>query len=465
MVFKTVDKLIEEVSPYYAEKTKRKEKKVLPGDLVPEGEHRLVYDSSVESLEPVYFWVLDLMEDMGFSVEKLIDNFSSSPGSGHFGEFMQRATIMQQQGSKILGDINNVVRSMLNLVYDLKEFKIRLGAYDDLKSNEKKEAALLSLKQLWMDKVDINKGNSSIKAMGLGQAGFVTLIDAFLMSKDEKDVDKIDLNDRVKRILKQRVQEFNIWVKQSETELRKRYEMEKSYLRSQVNSLKIYARWAKPYLKAAQQLEQKEQGRNPDFVKTFDTIILELTLLGKAKIDPPVELESLKGRKYYKCVLVDFYFRGIPRKVAQQSHYAFGGRAEVTFRAYALNEEELAKLNEEMEKSDLFDALSLVEGATTESIGQMQEEIDSFLNETEEKKKDVSSKDVNPFLALFGYYENNPSTSSGADKNKEKKLVEIKKENFFEKNHLRPLAAQKAKENAFDFFDYFKKAHDMASYT
>ena len=41
-----------------------------------------------------------------------------------------------------------------------------------------------------MDKVDIAKGNSSIKAMALGQAGFQTLMDAFLFVKDEKDVDK-----------------------------------------------------------------------------------------------------------------------------------------------------------------------------------------------------------------------------------------------------------------------------------
>jgi len=464
MGFQTVDKLIEEVVPYYRERAKKKEKELLPGNLVPEAEHRLVYDAVSESLEPVYFWILDLMEDMGFSVEKLIDNFSSSPGSGHFGEFGQRATIMQQQGTKILGDINNVMRSILNLIYDLKEFKIRLSAYDDLKSSEKKEAALLSLKQLWMDKVDINKGNSSIKAMGLGQVGFVTLIDAFLVAKDEKDVKELELNDRVKRILQSRIQEFNLWLKQSEIELRKRYEIEKSYLRSQVNSLKIYSRWAKPYLRTAHQLEQKEQGRNPDFVKTFDTIILELTLLGKAKVDPPIELSKLKARKYYKCVLVNFYFRGIPRKIAQQAHYAFGGRAEVTFRAYSLNEDELAKIMEEMDKSDLSDALGLIEGATTDSIEQLQEEIDSFLKEDGEKKKD-NSNDVNPFLALFGYYEKKSSISSKPDKNKEKKPVEIKKENFMEKNNLRPLAAEEAKRVAYDFFDYFKKAHDMASYT
>jgi hypothetical protein len=49
-----------------------------------------------------------------------------------------------------------------------------------LKDKEKKNMALLSLKQIWMDKVDMNKGNSSIKAMAFGQSAFITLMDAFL---------------------------------------------------------------------------------------------------------------------------------------------------------------------------------------------------------------------------------------------------------------------------------------------
>src|SRR4030043_76276 len=202
----------------------------------PEGlecSHKLVYDSSSETLEPIYFFIIDLLNDRGLAPEKLVDNFSSTPGSGHFAELGQRATIMQQQAVKILGDVNTVLRSVLNI------------------------------------------------------------IDAFLMCKDEKDVDKIDLNDRVKRILKPRVQEFNIWLKESEKELRKRYELERTYLKSQVNSLKLYSRWVRPYLKAAQDLEAKEKDREPALVKTFNTILLELTVLGKNKLD--IADEALKG--------------------------------------------------------------------------------------------------------------------------------------------------------------------------
>ena len=328
---KSISDLIKEVSPYYKKKNS------------PESEHKLVYDSSSEQLEPIYFFILDLMNDFGLSPEKLIDNFSSSVGSGHFGEYGQRASVMQQSGTKILTDMNAVLRSVLNLIYDLREFKIRLQAYEDLKDASKKDSAILSLKQIWMDKVDMQKGNSSLKAMGLGQAGFATLIDAFLAVKDVKDSERLDLNDRVKRIVIQRIQEFNVWVSESEKELRKRFEIEKTYLKSQVNSLKLYSRWARPYLRAAYQLEMKEQNLNPALVKAFNTIILEMTLLGKREIDIkslaregefPKEFSNdrfLKKfkKKYYSCILVDFNFRGITQQIQGRGGYTFGGRTEV----------------------------------------------------------------------------------------------------------------------------------------
>ena len=391
---------------------------------------------------------------------------------------------MQQQGTKILADINVVLRSVLNLIYDLKDFKTRLQQYGGLKSKDRliHEAAVLSLKQIWMDKVDMQKGNSSIKSMALGQAGFVTLIDAFLSISNEKEADKLDLNERVKRILKPRIQEFNIWLAQSENELKKRYELEKNYLRSQVNSLKLYSRWAKPYLKSAQQLEQKEAGRSVDLVKTFNTILLELTLFGKSKLD--IKSSAFAGdlpqefakdnflkkqkRNYNICILVDFYFRGIPQRVSQQqAHYSFGGKTTVTFRAYVLNDDEIEKLNLEISKSDLEDVFGLIEGATTDSLGRLQEEIDSFLNEKdEEAEKEKKSSEVNPFLALIGVYEKKPKKSDEKKEDTEIKIKEkpIKKESWIEAELIRPLAVKKADEKVFNLFNTYKKAHGMVSY-
>src|SRR3989344_4675100 len=439
-------------------------------------EHTIVYDSATETLEPTYFFMVDLMNDFGLKPEKIIDNFVSSPGSGHFGEIGQRATIMQQQGAKILGDVNTVLRSVLNVVYDLKEFKIRLQHYENLGLKDKGqiEAAMLALKQIWMDKVDIVKGNSSIKAMALGQAGFQTLLDAFLVVKDPESPEKLDLNERVKRIVKQRIAEFNIWVKESEKELRKRYEMERNYLKSQVNSLKLYIRWVKPYLKAAQQLEMTEAGRKPDLVKTFNTIILELSLFGKTEIDVvkavdegnlPInfKLEKIKKkyRKYYSCILIDFNFRGIPRKISQKVEYVYGGKTEINFKAYIMREDEYKKFQEELDKSNIEDGFKLIEGATTESLSQLQEEINSFLEEKELEKKEEEKKkrEISPFLALIGKYGEEPEKP--AKKGEEKILPE----NRIEKDYIKPIAKEEAKNLLFQLFDIYKKAHGMVSYT
>jgi len=87
-------------------------------------EHKLVYDSSTETLEPVYFWILDLMNNMlGEDVKKFVDNFSSSPGSGHFSELSGKGTHMQQQGQNILAQVNTILRSVLNIIYDLMNQK------------------------------------------------------------------------------------------------------------------------------------------------------------------------------------------------------------------------------------------------------------------------------------------------------------------------------------------------------
>lgn len=413
-------------------------------------EHNLVYDSSSETLEPVYFWILDFMNDTGFETLKLVDNFVASPGGGYFAELGARASKMQEEGMKILGSVNAVLKSIINLLYDLKEFEIRLKQYDLTKSKEdkEKESGILGLKQVWMDKVDIQRGNSSIKAMAMAQPGFTTLIDAFMAAKSAEDVDKMDLNDRTKRILKPRIAEFLEWKERSEAELRKRFEIEKSYLKSQVGSLKLYTRWAKPYLKAAEELMMKGREQEPALVKAFNTVVLELCILGKSKInvEKEVDLRNLPQafrdmklkRNYYSCVLIDFVFRGIPSRT-REGHFVFGGRVNVNFKAFALNEDELAAFKQELEKQDFADALKLVEVVTEESLAQITEDIEHFLEAKAEKEKKKKEKE------------------------KEIKISEIRKDSF-EESVIRELAERNASVQCFSVYDKYKKAHAMASF-
>ena len=477
-------KILGKVNPWkYAENSselikKHKSPSEIPAEEVEPktlSEHNLTYDSSSETMEPIYFFILDLMNDFGIKSEKIVDNFTSSPGSSHFSEMGQKASVMQQQATKILGDVNNVLRSVLNLVYDLRDFRTRLQHYEGLNSSNEntRNAARLSLKQIWLDRVDMNRGNAGIKAMSLGQGGFQTLLDAFLIVDDEslkgKDGKEIDLNDRIKRILKPRIMEFNQWVVNSERELKKRYEIEKSYLKSQVNSLKIYSRWAKPYLKAAYDLEMKPgEERNPELVNTFDTNILELVLFGTQKVKPQNEVskEALKTkgtRDFFSCFVVDFKFRGIPQKT-QQGQYVFGGRAEVKFSSFVLNESEVNMVKKEIDKSDVADVLNLVEGITTESLEKLQEDIDEFLEEpTEEEKKKIRLGDS--FKEFKSSWTDSFKDLFGSKKTNKKDEENMKPDNFAEKTYIRPFAEESARGTIYTLFDIYKKAHGMPSYT
>ncbi len=463
-----IEQIIEEVIKAKDKKTTKRLKEL--------EEHELVYDSSSETLEPVYFWIVDFMNNIcPDGVEKIVDNFASSPGGGHYAEIGARAARMQDEAMKMLGTVNAVIKSIINIIYDLKEFEIRLKHYETSHSENKedREAGMLALKQIWLDNVDIKRGQGSIHAMSAGNLNFVTLRDAFMKADSLKQIDELDLNDRVKRILKPRFSEFLEWKERSEKEIKKRFEIERTYLKSQVNTLQMYTRWAKPYMKAAFELEQKEYGRKPDLVKAFNTMYMELTLLGKKKFDiqqavidkdiaDKFKWKELK-RKYYSCVLISFKFRGIPRKVGQ--HYVFGGKVTVNFKAYMLNEDELALLEQKLKESDMNDALKLIEATTTESLGQLKEDIDKYL-EQEEGGIEIKpeAEDVNPFSALFSFLKRKKpekTTENGVER--EFDLKDIKKDNFIE-SVVRELGARTAEENCFKIFDTYKKAHAMPSH-
>jgi len=354
-------------------------------------EAKLSYDSFGEGLEPAYFWILDFMGDkpggLGFEVKKTREGFESSVGSAFFGEMGTKASVMQDRAIKLLGMINTVVRSIMNILYDLKEFEIRLEFYRNLNSDKEeiKKDARLGLKQIWLDKVDIQRGRGAIHAMSQ-QLNFVTLRDAFLVAESEKDIEKMDLNDRVKRILGPRIQEYFKWEKMSEIELTRRYKVEKLYLKSQVNSLKMYAMWAKPYLIAAQKLQTTEFN-SPNIIATFNNLQMETSLFGKKVEKVPDRFKNIEiedGKRIYACVEVEFDFRSIPHLLGQTregSRYAQGGRFDIIFRAFALSED----IVKEVENTEIYEGLELVkdivEGISDETLAELRDEIDKYTKE------------------------------------------------------------------------------------
>jgi hypothetical protein len=381
---------------------------------------------------------------------------------------MGKATRMQEESMKILGSVNTVIRSILGLIYDLKEFKLRLEPYENYESKnpQKKSAALLSLKQMWMDNVDIKRGNGSINNMTFSQLEFVTLRDAFMASNSISAVNKLDLNDRVKRILIARIDEFFKWIKESEVALRQRYEIEINYLRSQVSSVKLYARWLKPYLKAAQKLEQQDS-TSADLVTAFNTILMELTLLATTSYNPsddvaegilPKHFENATKRKYSPLAIVEFGFRGIPQKMGQ--HYTHGGKTTIKFTSYALNDQELKVLKEELDKEDLGEAMKLIRQTTEDSLEKIEENVKEFLEPKKDKlkKENSGTDDINPFTSLFSFLK------TSKKKNKKEDLSKGIKPDSSHEKVIRSQAIIDSREKCFTVFDIYKKAHRMPSH-
>ncbi len=496
-VFELVDPIKSSDSPLFNYDDAKADALNLWGLKSPKEEHKLVYDSPAESLEPIYFWLLDFMQGPYKKIDKITDNFVASPGSGHFSEMQGKATQMQQEASRTMGNVNTVLKSVLNLVYDLKEFRIRLKPYktyfDEKTSKDEKFKQLLSLKQIWLDNVDIRKGRGSINALSSGELDFVTLRDAFMSIRDLEHAGKkpddggLDLNDRVRRILVQRAQEFFLWVNESYTSLKQRYEIERNYLKSQVNMLKLYAKWVKPYLVAAQKLAQNMENKSAALVTAFNTMILELKIMATKEYDIKDDVaagllpdlfnnyDGKLGREYHKVLILELDFRSIPQRVSQRGDWSFGGKAEIKFTSYCLNKEELKVLNAELAKDDMKSMLSLVEGVTKESLDQMDKEIRALIENKEESdivkedkekaekdkvKKESGKGDDFGLKALFSAFK---------FKKPKKKEFDIKEDIIPEPDNeyeqvVRSQCAIDSRSMCFTIFDTYKKAHGMPSH-
>jgi len=435
----------------------------------PMEQHILVYDAFSQTLEPVYFWLLEYINGAYGGADKLVDTFAASAGSGHFAEMQGRATRMQEEAMKILQTTGMITKSIIQIIYDLKEFRIRLAHYDDYNGSEgsAKGAALLSLKQIWMDNVDMKRGGSAIKMLAQN-FDYVTLIDAFMALDSVKSVDKLDLNDRVKRILQQRYSEFERWVVESERELRKRFDIERLHLRNQVNTVKLYSKWVRPYFKAARELEQKTE-HNTDIINAFNTSVLELVILAKgrynynsdiAKGELPKALKGMKVRGCRSVTLLEFRFRSVPDRSDQKGGYNFRGRVEVKFTSYALNEDEMKVLKEQVQEDSFGDVFRLVQGATDESLDLLKDDIEQFLEEgalgkSPESKGASSDDDVNPFSALFSF-----ASRKGK---KEDFSKGVPKDSSMEKA-IRNQASLASRIECRKLYDTYKKAHGMPAF-
>jgi hypothetical protein len=201
--------------------------------------------------------------------------------------------------------------------------------------------------------------------------------------------------------------------------------------------------------------------------------MLEMTLFGKKKVKP----DGLPGaiaeyhfkRGYNACYVVSLKFRGPSAQRTQTGDYAYvkGGRLDMTFDCYALNDEEIKLVNKELEKQNLDAGLEFFANETGVALDALKEDLDHFLKDEDEKKKEEKEKkknedDVNPFSALFSGFGKLFKFEKKDEKKDIKDPKDVEKDNFYEKE-LRAKAADSAKGFIYLVYDIYKKSHGMAS--
>ena len=437
--------------------------------------YNIVYDSIGEGIEPIYFWLLDFIQDKepsGLGMDegfKDKDEYEAAVGSGYFSDLGTKATRMQEQAMKMMGTINTVVRSIINLIYDLREFEIRLETYEDLKSSnlDRREAAEISLRVIWIDQVDIKRGRGSINMLAQ-QLQFVTLRDSFLYAKDEEDVGRLDLNERVKRILKSRLNEYLKWKSYSEKELRKRFEIEKAYLKSQNSALQHYASWVKPYIIAAKKLNMSnfltQSGLpTPNIVNIFNNMEIRLTLMGKKEFKPEEINEKLVNlrldKKYYSCIEVEIVFRTVPRATQSQQGlvYVHSGKTDINIKPYSFTDKEF----DEFKKLKNEEDLELVQEMVDVSLKEIQEDVKKYLEKKPEEEKKEKQKFESPFKGLVDGFRQ-ALTPFKYIKNMFKFKITLD-QGYYEKL-MRESAKKKAERLCYTLYDVYKKSHGMITW-
>src|SRR3989344_981778 len=115
---------------------------------------RLINEKFNQSIEEIYFWILDnLREEMEYSeFIKITDVFAASEHSAFFGVAQQRLGLQQDKVSQFLATIGKMVKELFQLVRELRILDERMELYDN--SYEGDEPAEISLKGYWIDLVE-----------------------------------------------------------------------------------------------------------------------------------------------------------------------------------------------------------------------------------------------------------------------------------------------------------------------
>lgn len=384
----------------------------------PTKRYRLMYEAFNMSLEEMYFWSIGhVRQDGGFPfMVKVTDIFSASENSAFFGQSAQRLSIQEDRASSFLRGISEMVKTLFQIVRELRIIDERLDIYKEWRKTKSADA---TLKGIFADFAE-NKGGQmqpgSIYHLS-NQVGYAVLPDLFfntiVYEKEniDKVVDGMSFNKNVKAVLKRKLFQFLVWKEKTEKELEARRKFQIKYLRQHFTIIKTYMVWVKPYLRHIKRLTMsEEQLDSPDLISSFETSATEIEVIA---------YKPIPKSKYNSTILMTFKFTTRP-VLQYRQEYNQGpvhvGRGIMNLRSYGWTKEQIDNYKRMRENED-FELLALVDDQLKSAMDLLGKDLENYIREAEgtleEKEADAplrkdKLKPINsgssvfePFGALF----------------------------------------------------------------
>ncbi|MBD3313994.1 hypothetical protein GF345_06130 [Candidatus Woesearchaeota archaeon] len=372
---------------------------------------RLAYEVYNQSIEELYFWTVDNLNEEEEFTEflKIQDVFAASEHSAFSGVAMQRLGLYQDKVSQFLATMGKMIKELFQLVREIRIIDERLELY--YKANENDEAAEVSLKGYWIDLVEGGAKNpASVYGMSR-ELGFATLPDLFFAAppipsaKVDGYVASLRFNRKVKEVLSRKLKTYLIWREHTFKEHQTRRTFTIKYLRQHYDIIRMYMVWVKPYLRTIKRIQmdqKKTEGHR--LVSAFEGSLVEIETLA---------MKPYLGGKVYAILNCHFDYRSRPEMKYVQEGYQRGpihvGRTVMTFRAYCWTEDQLKKYQQFRAKED-FELMGMIDSSVQAAYTALGEELEGYLAEAGEvfEKKETGPKSqpklpsvFDPFAAVF----------------------------------------------------------------
>ena len=409
--------------------------------------------------QPEYFSVTQILSALGYKSLRMAETIDPSAVSSLMNMVFEKRKNLQDRVMQLLGNINTVLKSIIAIIYELKELDRNLYLYEELKDNdkEKAEAAELALKRVFLDNVDSRKGGASLSALsrsptqGQGGPGFIDIMSVFYQVKSLKDAQNIERNEQYKNILKNRYIEYEKWKEINGNDLKNRKSLLLQYLKSQMGSFNLYVDWcstdlsllsrmgldtakkAEAYLKGAGKPDIFENevfkimlvGYRPIYTGEYDVEYARLFKNKGPGIPITAEPKSIAGnlvsrgygenkrsfiydriKKYGPLVIsaikVQMDFKEKPSKDQIQPPYE--GTLSFSAYPYCFTPEEFYLYREAQTAKIQKTVFASVDQVVFNSLNVIKEDLDKYVKEADEEEKKKKEKKPQKEYAFMDIY-------------------------------------------------------------